>query len=52
MNDIERLAERDYNFLLRNIRKLFGMSEIYKSKEEEGALDAIALGDVGVLNGT
>src|SRR6185437_8058561 len=25
MNDIERLAERDYNFLLRNIRKLFGM---------------------------
>ena len=25
MNDIERLAEKDYNFLLRNIRKLFGM---------------------------
>ena len=25
MDDIESLAERDYNFLLRNIRKLFGM---------------------------
>ena len=25
MDDIERLAERDYNFLLRNITKIFGM---------------------------
>ena len=25
MDDIKRLVERDYNFLLRNIRKLFGM---------------------------
>ena len=25
MDDIERLVEGDYNFLLRNIRKLFGM---------------------------
>ena len=25
MNDIERLAEKDYNFLLRNIRNLFRM---------------------------
>ena len=25
MDDIESLAERDYNFLVRNIRKLFGM---------------------------
>ena len=25
MDDIESLVERDYNFLVRNIRKLFGM---------------------------
>ena len=25
MDDIESLAEKDYNFLVRNIRKLFGM---------------------------
>ena len=25
MDDIERLVKRNYNFLLRNIRKLFGM---------------------------